>query len=248
MSNISKSFQIVFPVYNEENRMEKSIIKTIDFLELNHYKNYSILIADNLSKDRTPIIAKELVNRFEKVSYLYVNQKGIGVALRAAWQKSEYDIIGYMDIDLSTSLIYLNQALNILDNDEADIVIGSRLSPESKVKNRILLREIVSRCYNFAIKHYLGFKLSDAVCGFKFLKREVFDQIMKRGAIKANHWFFDTELLIKAEWSNFKTLEIPIDWVDDQDSRVNLVEDTIKYLKEMRRLKKEKNEFKKKKV
>jgi len=247
MHSISKSFQIVFPVYNEENRMKDSILKTIAFLESNHYQNYSILIADNLSQDKTPIIAKELEKKFEKVSYLRIEQKGVGIALKTAWQKSNADIIGYMDIDLSTDLIHLNEALKILNNDRADIVIGSRLMPGSKVEGRTWLREIVSRSYNFAIKHYLGFRFSDAVCGFKFLKREVFNKIMEQG-IESNEWFFDTELLVKAEWNSFRTAEIPVHWADNSDSRVALVNDTIEYLKEIRKLKKQKNEFKNSKI
>jgi len=247
MPNLNNSFQIVFPVYNEEKQLEDSVKKTIDFLKLNNYKNYSILIADNCSIDRTSDIAKELKKKFKEVSYLRIEQKGVGIALKTAWQKSDYDIIGYMDIDLSTDLIHLNKTLNILDNNQADIVIGSRLMSDSKVDNRILIREIVSRCYNFVIRHYLGFKFSDAVCGFKFLKRKVFNKIMEQG-IEGNEWFFDTELLIKAGWNNFKIIEIPIHWTDDGDSRVNLVSDTIRYLKEMRRLKKQKNELKNSKV
>ncbi len=247
MPNLTKNFQIVFPVYNEENRMEKSIIKTIDFLESNHYKNYSILIVDNFSKDKTADIAKKLEKNFEQVSYVRIEQKGVGIALKTAWQKSNHDIIGYMDIDLSTDIIHLNKALEILDNDRADIVIGSRLVPGSKVEGRTLLREIFSRGYNFLLRHYLGVNFSDAVCGFKFLKREVFNQIMNKG-IESNEWFFDTELLTKAEWDNFKIAEIPVHWADDSDSKVDVIRTTIEYLKKMRILKKQKNEFKNKKV
>lgn len=243
ISNMLNGFQIVFPVYNEEKRMRNSIIKTVSFLEANHYKNFSILIADNLSTDKTADIAKELSGIFRQVSYLRINQKGVGIALKTAWGKSEYDIIGYMDIDLSASLIHLEEAFNILTNDEADIVIGSRLKPGSKVKNRTLIREVASRAYNFLLRRYLGVKFSDAVCGFKFLRREIFNKIKPEG-IESNEWFFDTELLVKAEWNNLKIAEIPVHWVDDMDTRVDLLDTAIKYLKGVRRLKKIKNEFK----
>lgn len=247
MSNVVKSFQIVFPVYNEEKRMRNSIVKTINFLEANHYKNYSILIADNLSTDRTAVIGKELTEHFKKVSYLRINQKGLGIALKTAWQKSKYDIIGYMDIDLATDLIYLNETLNILSNNQADIVVASRLMNGSKVENRSLIRGIASKSFNFLLRHYLGVKFSDAACGFKFLKREVFNKIMEHG-IENDEWFFNTELLVRAEWHNFKIAEIPICWTDDRDSKVDIINLAIKNIREIKRLKKQKNEFKNPKI
>ncbi len=241
MAIIKKNFQIVFPVYNEEKQIEKSILKTLNFLESNHYKGYSILIADNLSTDKTRVIGKELSKRFKNVSYMYINQKGVGIALKTAWNKSNYRIIGYMDIDLSTDLIHLKQALRILTNNQADIVIGSRLKSKSKIENRTLIREIASRAYNFILKNYLDVRFTDAVCGFKFLKKDVFDKLMARG-IESNEWFFDTEFLVKAEWNNLKITEIPVHWLDNPYTKVNLIKITVKYLKGIRKLRKQKNE------
>ena len=236
MRNTRKSFQIVFPVYNEEKQLEKSIVKTLNFLESNHYKDYSILIADNLSTDETGIIGKNLTKRFKNVSYKYIPKKGVGIALKNVWSESDYHIIGYMDIDLSADLVHLEKAFKILNNNEADIVIGSRLRPNSKVERRTLVRELASRSYNFILRHYLGVKFTDAVCGFKFLKKEAFNKLIAEG-IESDEWFFDTELLVKAEWNNLKIAEIAVHWRDSRDSKVDLIQTTIKYLKSIRKLK-----------
>ena len=221
---------------NEEFRLEKGIIEAVGFLENSEIENYSITIADNGSTDDTENIAKGLIERFPKIRFLKVDRKGVGLALKQSWASSDADLIGYMDVDLATDLNHILEAYRVLQYDEVDIVNGSRLLPESRVKNRSVIREITSHGFNLLLKTFLNVSISDGMCGFKFLKKTSFDKIFKSG-LENNEWFFCTELLVKAEWMGMKIHEIPISWEDDRDSRVELLKTILKYSKEIKRLK-----------
>jgi glycosyltransferase involved in cell wall biosynthesis len=230
------SFEIVFPVYNEEKDLENSVVRVHDYLKQRFSCEWYITIADNASTDRTPIIGKDLEARYGNVKYLRLAEKGVGRALKYAWNQSQCSIIGYMDVDLSTDIGHLPEALSVVSQEKADIAIGTRLHPRSRVEKRKLLREASSRTFNFLLRKYLKVKFSDAICGFKFLKRSVFLDLQKVG-IENNEWFFDAELLIQAERLNYKIFEIPVHWIDTEDSKVDIIDTSIKYLKEIVRMK-----------
>ena len=210
---------ISIPVLNEELRVENGVVKTIEFLENNKIKNYSITIADNGSSDNTEGIAKKLIERFHRIRFIKVNKKGVGLALKKSWGSSDAELIGYMDVDVATDLSHLIDAYKLLHSDEVDIVNGSRLLPGSRVMNRSIIRNITSRGFNFLLKKALNVNITDGMCGFKFLKKTAYDKLEKIG-LENDEWFFCTELLVKAEWLGMRVLEIPVIWKDDRDSRV----------------------------
>jgi len=234
------TINIVIPVLNEEKILKNGIERTIYFLDTTKVKDkYCITIADNGSTDGTEEIAKNLCKKYSYVNYLKISCRGVGAAFREAIKCNTEDIIGYMDIDLATDIRHLKQVYRVFLKDNADIVVGSRLLPKSKVYNRTLLREFTSRALNKILKLFLNVQFSDAMCGFKFYKREVAEQLVK---ISSNEkgWFFCAEMMIRAEWSKIPIREIAVIWHDDPDSKVKAGKVSVNYMIEIIKLWKEK--------
>lgn len=216
-----KTVEIVIPIYNEEKELEANIIKLHSFSESKlTFCNWHITVADNASTDKSLSIAKKLARDKQNIGYLHLNEKGRGRAVKKAWRASRANILIYMDVDLSTDLNNLPPLIKAL-SDGYDIGIGSRLLPDSKVINRPLKREVLSRIYNILIKIFFQVHFSDAQCGFKGITREVAVELLPY--IKDNAWFFDSELLIVGEKLGFKIYEEPVRWVDNPGSTVRVL-------------------------
>ena len=194
---------------------------------------FRVTIADSASSDGTAEIAQLLASELRSVHYLRIDQKGRGRALRAAWSISDADVMAYMDVDLSTDLAHLPALFEPLLAGRADLVVGSRLAPGAEV-TRGLKRELLSRGYNALLGTVLGAGFSDAQCGFKAVRREVIRVLLP--LIEDEGWFFDTELLYLAQRNGFSIREIPVRWIDDNDSRVDIARTVIADLKGIARL------------
>ena len=221
MQNKKPQIDIVIPIYNEEVELEDNITKLHTFLGT--YKtdySFSIVIADNASTDQSGAIGKKLSKKFPTVSYIYLDKKGRGRAVKKVWSTSDADFVAYMDVDLSTDLNHFPSLIKALQ-EGADIAIGSRLLKQSKVDKRPLKREILSRGYNFMIKLLFNSSFSDAQCGFKAINRRAKNDLLP--LIKDNEWFFDSELLIVGEKAGFKIKEVPVVWVDNPGSTVRVL-------------------------
>lgn len=230
-------FEITLPVLNEEKILKRNIFLVHDFLlrELPEYSDWTIVIADNGSTDQTQEIGENLAVQNPRIKYYRMQEKGVGLALQTSWSQSRAGIIGYMDLDLATDLKHFKETLTILDSG-CDLVYGSRLSKKSIVKGRSIKREFTSRCFNFIARNYLGVNFSDGMCGFKFMKREVFPKLFSGGA-QSKGWFFSTELLVVAEWLDLKVCELPVEWTDSEESHVRILPLSLQYLNSMRKLK-----------
>jgi putative flippase GtrA len=212
--------EIVVPVYNEEAALEASIRRLHDYLIDRFPLTWAITIADNASTDDTWNIAQRLACRLDGVRAIRLDQKGRGRALRAAWTRSGSPVVAYMDVDLSTGLDALLPLVAPLVSGHSDVAIGSRLASESRVV-RGPRREAISRAYNTLLKATLHAGFSDAQCGFKALRTDVARALLP--LVEDEGWFFDTELLVLAEHNGLRIHEVPVDWVDDPDSRVDVV-------------------------
>jgi len=221
------SVDIVVPVYNEEKILEKSISTLYNFLEKNFKYDWNIIIADNASKDNTLEVANSLSKKYKKVKILHLNQKGRGRALRIAWTKSDADIVSYMDVDLSTDLSFFPIMIDSLIQGY-DVATGSRLMEGAEIK-RSFKRELLSRGYNVLVRLILGVKYKDSQCGFKAVKREIVNDVVPE--VRDNNWFFDSELLFRSHMKGYKIKEIPVKWIEDEDSRVKIVSTVTNYLK-----------------
>jgi glycosyltransferase involved in cell wall biosynthesis len=224
---------IVIPVYNEEVALPKSVATLCDYLGTYFPYNWRVIIANNASTDRTLEVAEELAAANPRVSVLHLDKKGRGRALRAAWLASEADVVSYMDVDLSTNLQSFLPLVAPLATGHSDVAIGSRLL-KGAVVTRQWKREIISRCYNLLIKTIFRNKFSDAQCGFKAVKSSVARQLLPQ--IENNEWFFDTELLLLAEEAGLRVYEVPVDWIEDLDSRVKIVSTATEDIKGLLRV------------
>jgi glycosyltransferase involved in cell wall biosynthesis len=225
--------EIVIPVYNEAHALAASVSRLHAFLRREFPHRAQITIADNASADETLAIAEALAGSLAGVKVLHLDAKGRGRALRAAWARSEADVVAYMDVDLSTELCYLEALVTPLLRGECEIAIGSRLAPGSRVQ-RGIKRELISRCYNELLHVALGSAISDAQCGFKAGRREAIQHLLSE--VADDSWFFDTELLWCAERQGMRIREVPVAWVDDPDSRVAILATALEDLRGVARL------------
>lgn len=227
--------EIVIPVLNEERALPPCVEKLSSFLAQSLAEHdWKIVIADNGSTDATLDVCKRLASeRPNDVGYVHLDVRGRGLALRTAWLASEADIVAYMDVDLSTGLDALPTMVNAIANDGVHVAFGSRLKRGANIR-RSLKREVISRAYNMIIKATMWTRFEDAQCGFKALSRGAAQALVPK--VVNNHWFFDTELLVIAEKSGFRMLEVPVTWDEDADTRVKIVGTAVEDLKGLARL------------
>ena len=211
---------VVVPVYNEQAALADSVHRLHRHLREKFPFEARITIADNASVDDTPRIAAELAAELTDVRVVRLEQKGRGRALHAVWSTSDAPVLAYMDVDLSTDLAALAPLVAPLISGHSDLAIGTRLGRGARVV-RGPKREIISRCYNLILKSTLAARFSDAQCGFKAIRADVAERLLPH--VADTGWFFDTELLVLAERSGLRIHEVPVDWVDDPDSRVDIV-------------------------
>src|SRR3984885_7952503 len=224
---------IVVPVRNEERDLAPSILRLATYLRESFPFTARITIADNGSTDATWSIATRLAGELDGVRAVRMEQAGRGRALRAIWSQSDAEVLAYMDVDLSTDLNALLPLVAPLVSGHSDLAIGTRLARGSRVV-RGPKREVISRCYNLLLHVFMGARFSDAQCGFKAIRRDQARVLLP--LTKDTGWFFDTELLVFAERAGLRIHEVPVDWVDDIDSRVDIVATALADLRGMARL------------
>ncbi|WP_390890721.1 glycosyltransferase [Rhodococcus qingshengii] len=219
---------VVVPVYNEEAGLETCVRRLRRHLRTQVPFSPRITIADNASVDGTLALARSLAEEFDDVRVVHLDAKGRGRALRQVWSDSDADVVAYMDVDLSTDLNALMPLIAPLLSGHSDIAIGSRLARSSRVV-RGPKREFISRSYNLILRSALHARFSDAQCGFKAMRVDVARQLLP--LVEDTGWFFDTELLVLAERAGMRIHEVPVDWVDDPDSRVDIIATAVADLK-----------------
>ena len=219
--------EVVVPVYNEEGDLEHCVRRLHAFLNTGFPFAARITVADNASTDATLTVARSLAAELPEVEVVHLDRKGRGRALRAVWEVSDAEVVAYMDVDLSTDLNALLPLVAPLVSRHSDLAIGTRLATSSRVI-RGTKREFISRCYNLILRASLRARFSDAQCGFKAMRTEVARQVLP--LVEDGEWFFDTELLVIAERAGLRIHEVPVDWIDDPDSRVEIVDTARKDL------------------
>jgi putative flippase GtrA len=224
---------VVVPVYNEEADLAPSVMRLHAYLTENLPFTFRVTIADNASVDRTWSIAQWLAEVLPGVRAVHLDEKGRGRALRAVWQASDAGVLAYMDVDLSTDLAALLPLVAPLLSGHSDLAIGTRLAHASLV-TRGTRRELISRCYNLLLRVSLRARFSDAQCGFKAIRADRAHELLP--LVEDTGWFFDTELLVLAERAGLRIHEVPVDWLDDPDSRVEIVPTALADLKGIARL------------
>jgi putative flippase GtrA len=224
---------IVVPVKNEEHDLEPSVTRLVEHLRRAFPFSARVTIADNGSTDGTWPAACALEAKYPEVRAVHLDIPGRGRALHQIWSSSDAEVLAYMDVDLSTDLNALLPLVAPLLSGHSDVAIGTRLARGSRVV-RGPKREIISRSYNLLLRTTLGAQFSDAQCGFKAIRADQARQLLP--LVEDRGWFFDTELLVLAERAGLRIHEVPVDWIDDADSRVNVVDTALGDLRGMTRV------------
>jgi glycosyltransferase involved in cell wall biosynthesis len=224
---------IVVPVCDEAATVERSIRRLHRFLSAEFPFSWRIVVADNGSTDATPALAAGLARELPRVDVVSAERRGRGLALRTAWSASRARVVAYMDVDLSTDLRALLPLVAPLLSGHSDVAIGTRLARGARVV-RGPRREVISRAYNALLRTALRARFSDAQCGFKAVRADALPALL--GDVRDDGWFFDTELLVCAQRRGLRIHEVPVDWIDDADSRVAIVRTAAEDLRGIARL------------
>lgn len=232
---------IIFPVLNERLRIESGITRTVEYLESLPFEAYEIIIVDNGSEDETPLLARGLCEKYPRVRYERIEIRGVGAAFRRGVALSRGDIVGYMDIDLSTNLKHLGEVIQIFRTDDGygrpgvEYVNGSRFARQSDTRGRKWYRKITSRGLLILLKVFLRMRSTDAICGFTFVRRKTALSLIKKSS-QDNGWFYMIEFLLRAEKSGVKVLDYPVEWQEDYNTTVKVFKTICNYLVQIWRL------------
>jgi glycosyltransferase involved in cell wall biosynthesis len=226
---------IVVPVYNEAASLAPNVELLLAYLRAEYPFRFRVVVVDNASADSTRHVLDRLESAHPEVTGIHLDRKGRGLALREAWSRSDADVVAYMDVDLSTNLESLLPLVAPILSGHSEVAIGTRLAHHAHVRRR-LKREVLSRGYNGLVRVLFRARFTDAQCGFKAVRADVARQLL--ALVADDGWFFDTELLLLAERNGCRIHEVPVDWIEDLDSRVELlptIRDDLRGLWRMRR-------------
>lgn len=227
---------IIFPVLNERLRLESGITRTVEYLAAIDFSDYEIIIVDNGSEDETPQIAAKLCEKYERVAYARIPVRGVGAAFRKGVKLSHGQIVGYMDIDLSTNIKHLGEAIQIFqDQPQVAYINGSRFAQASDTQGRKWYRQLTSQGLLVLLKLFLGMKSTDAICGFTFVRRKTAISLIK-GCSKDKGWFYMIEFLLRAEKRGVNILDYPVEWQEDYNTTVKIFKTICNYLVNIARL------------
>ncbi len=229
----SVEVSVVFPAYNEVDYLEPAVEKTVQALK-EFTSSFELIIAEDGSTDGTAERSEELAQKYPFVKHIHGEQRlGRGTALTNAFKQSRGEVLVYMDLDLATDLKHLKPLVGAIAHEGYDFATGSRMMPESKVE-RTLRRSLTSKFYNFMVRAILGSKLRDHQCGFKAFKREPMLRLLDE--VTDRHWFWDTEIFVRAARKGYKIKEIPVEWKSGRKTKVNLTKDSFSMGKQVLRL------------
>ncbi len=224
-SAVSVGVSVVLPAYNEEGSIEETVERTLRTLDSFLDGGYEVIVAEDGCDDRTPEIASRLAEEDPRVRHVHSDERlGRGGALERAFSAAAGEVLVYFDTDLATDLSHLEELVERVRSGEYDVVTGSRWLPE-RIADRPAKRGVPSRGYNALVRLFLRSDLRDHQCGFKAFSREAFDHLSAQ--VEDSHWFWDTEMLVRAQREGFRVAEFPVEWTPRGDTKVDLVRDVF---------------------
>lgn len=232
----TKDIDIVIPLYNEGETLERNILMFVNFLKESKFPySYSVTLVDNASTDNSLEVCKKLKKAFSQINFLHLETKGKGGAIHYAWSLSTAKVLAFMDADMSSGLLAFRPLVESVLVAKNDVAIGNRLGNNSKVVCRKFVRKIASRLYNLFVRLLFDTKIRDHQCGFKALRREAF--LALSPFLLDKNFFMDTEMLVFARQMNFRVEEIDVVWVDRKESKVNILQTSLQFLQSCWKLK-----------
>lgn len=224
------TYNIIFPVLNEELRLERGIEGIEKFLLEHNKSNFCITIVDNGSTDRTWELCNNLKKVYSNIEIIRIETKGVGAAVREGVKNNVCDIVGYMDIDLSTELNAVLKMEEEFEKDKSlDIINASRYNKNSILIGRSKIRNSISYMLVALLKLVFKMKATDAICGFKFYRKNVIEELLAESSEEAG-WFLMIEVLLRAERENLNILELPVTWIFEEHSKVRILKVTWNYI------------------
>lgn len=239
------TINILLPVLNEERRIGRGITGVCAYMEAHFPGRYVIHVMDNGSTDRTEKITKQIIEegRNKNVRYVKCSGRGVGLAFREGVRANRCDIVGYMDIDLSTDLNHIADVMELFSSGDVQMVNASRLAKNSRTVGRKWYRNISSFGLTMLLKLCFGMRASDSVCGFKFFEKDAAEWLVRKTP-EEDGWFFIVECLLRAEKSGMNVIELPVSWKDDWNSNLKTGKLIRYYLEHIFTMWKRKNEMK----
>jgi len=217
---------VVLPAYNEADTIEQTVSTTLATLaSFLPDGAYEVIVAEDGCSDRTPEIATRLANEDSRVRHIHSDERlGRGGALEYAFKRAHGETLVYFDTDLATDMSHLEELVNAVRADGYDVATGSRWMPKNRA-DRPAKRGIPSFGYNTLVRTVLRSELRDHQCGFKAFDRQALETLLP--LVQDEHWFWDTELLVKAQRNGYRVKEFPVDWTPKGDSKVDIVRDVF---------------------
>jgi len=217
---------VVLPAYNEEATLADTVGITLETLAAFLPEGaYEVIVAEDGCEDRTPEIADELAAEHDAVRHVHAEERlGRGGALERAFRAAEGGTLVYFDTDLATDMRHLEELVESVRSGEYDVATGSRWLPDSEA-DRPAKRGVPSLGYNTLVRLFLRSDLQDHQCGFKAFDREALFGVL--GEVEDDHWFWDTEVLVRAQRAGYRVKEFPVDWTPKGDSKVDIVRDVF---------------------
>ncbi|MFD1586919.1 flippase-like domain-containing protein [Halorientalis brevis] len=217
---------VVLPAYNEADTIEETVTVTLETLaEFLPAHSYEVIVAEDGCEDRTPAIASRLADDDDRIRHVHSDERlGRGGALEYAFRAADGETLVYFDTDLATDMKHLEELVESIRSDGYDFATGSRWVPGQQA-DRPAKRGIPSRGYNGLVRLFLRSELLDHQCGFKAFDREALFALI--GDVEDEHWFWDTEVLVRAQKDGYRVKEFPVEWTPKGDSKVDLVRDVF---------------------
>jgi len=215
---------VVLPAYDEEDTIEHTVETTLDTLA-SFCDSFEVIVAEDGCSDRTPEIADRLAREDSRVRHVHSDERlGRGGALERAFEATRGDTLVYYDTDLATEMDHLEELVESVRTEGYDVATGSRRMPGAR-QPRETERGVASDGYNTLVRLVLRSSLRDHQCGFKAFDREALFAL--RPDVRDEHWFWDTELLVKAQRRGYRVKEFPVEWEPKDDTTVDLVRDVL---------------------
>ncbi|EMA51852.1 flippase-like domain-containing protein [Halococcus thailandensis] len=224
MSSVAVS--VVLPAYDEQRTLAATVETTLDTLgSFLPDDSFEVLVAEDGCTDDTPEIAARLAREDDRIRHVHSDERlGRGGALTRAFRAARGDTLAYFDTDLATDMSHLEELVTSVRSGEYDVATGSRLLAASDA-DRPANRDVPSRVYNGLVRLFLRSSVHDHQCGFKAFDRAVLDDLLTD--VEDDHWFWDTELLVRAQRAGYRVREFPVDWTPKGDTKVDFVRDVL---------------------
>ena len=228
MSQHKIDFSLVIACYNEEPLLGDSVKAVVETLDNTRW-NYELIFVDDCSQDKTREIIDELLLRYPDKNFrklFHTQNRGRGRTVTDGFRMAQSDVIGYIDIDLEVPARYVPTMVATIKNG-ADVVTAHRIY---KVQLHLFNRFLLSIGYIWLMQKLLGVNLKDTETGFKFFNRDRILPILDQ--IEDEHWFWDTEIMVRSLLAGYQIEEIPCLFIRryDKQSSVNVFKDTVDYL------------------